>query len=377
MKKFAFIINVFRENDFHSGGERLFYELVNRSIQDGHEVDLYCTTYLGDKNELKNRINKIVFLGHPKDFKYPEKIETFYKQVKTLIKWENYDYVISENISPPVDIGILQGHSLVHYRNNAGNFFSQILFGLKKFSHIRAQQKWLKTDYRKIIVPSEVLKNELAGNFKIPEEKFSVIYPGVDRVEEFSLRENKTFPFVFGLSAPSFSKKGGYIFLKTLRYLHDRGYDFRARIIYPKHRKNLKLQFLLKKYGLKEKIEFLPYQKNMRNFYQSVDCIVMPSILETFGLVALESMANSKPAVVSSFSGASEIITDGKNGFVFDMKENSDQNLSQKLELFVNNEVDYNEIAKNAYETALIYSWDSFYECFNHVLTQNKLTSLK
>ena len=55
MNKLAFVINVFREDDFHSGGEKLFFELVNRSIEDNYIVDLYCTTYLGKKKQLKNR----------------------------------------------------------------------------------------------------------------------------------------------------------------------------------------------------------------------------------------------------------------------------------------------------------------------------------
>ena len=49
MKQLAFVINVFREDEFRSGGEKLFYELVNRATQEGHRVDLYCTTYLGEK----------------------------------------------------------------------------------------------------------------------------------------------------------------------------------------------------------------------------------------------------------------------------------------------------------------------------------------
>jgi len=230
MKKLAFIINVFREDDFHSGGEKLFYELVSRSIDDGCAVDLYCTTYLSRNNALRPKLNKIVFIGHPKDFKYPEKIERFYKKVKDLVEKENYDSVVSENISPPIDIGILQGHSLEHYRKKSG-----ILFGILKRRHVKAQKRWLKNQYRKIIVPSEILKKELKENFNIPDEKFTVIYPGVDRPQENKSLAAKPAIFTFGLSAPSFEKKGGYDFLKALKELDNRNYIFRAKIIYPKY----------------------------------------------------------------------------------------------------------------------------------------------
>ncbi|OGI03487.1 MAG: hypothetical protein A2Y25_10870 [Candidatus Melainabacteria bacterium GWF2_37_15] len=349
--KLAFVINVFREDDFHSGGERLFYELVNRAIQDGFAVDLYCTTYLSKQNILKNKLNKIVFLGHPKDFKYPHKIEKFYNEVKNLTQAENYDFVISENISPPLDIGILQGHSLIHYKKKSGFFF-----GLLKYKHIQAQKKWLKNQYRKIIVPSEVLKTELMENFNIPDEKFVVMYPGVDVPNSAPKKHNGIF--TFGLSAPSFEKKGGYVFLKALKDLKDKNYIFRAKIIYPKYKKNLKLQYLLNKYGLRDRIKFLPYQENMQGFYNSINCVVMPSFLETFGLVALEGMANKIPAIVSHYCGASEIIKNGENGFIFD------DNLAEKMELVLNKKIDYEKISRNAYETALQYNWEDFYKRF-------------
>lgn len=322
--KLAFIINVFREDDFHSGGEKLFYELVNRSINDGYKVDLYCTSYLSSKNALKNRLNRLTLLGRPKDFKHPHKIEVFYENVKNLTQKENYDFIISENISPVIDtekhIGILQGHSMLHYRNRAGNVLSRAWFSVKKHRHIRAQKEWLKTPYKKIIVPSNVLKEELVQNFGIPKERILVMHPGVDTPIETISTSKADSPFTFGLSAPSFGKKGGYVFLKALNQLKCRGYDFRAKIIYPKHAKNIGLQLALSRYGLRNVVEFMPYQADMSGFYSSVDCVVMPSVLETFGLVALEGMINGKPAIVSSFCGAKEIITDGENGFVFDME---------------------------------------------------------
>jgi len=390
--KLAFVINVFREDNFHSGGERVFYELVNRAVDLGCVVDLYCTIYLSKQNILKHKLNKINFVGHPKDFKCPDKIEKFYDEVKKLIQNEHYDHVISENISPSIDIGILQGHSLLHYKKFSGNFLSKLLFNLKKHKYINAQKKWLEQQYSKIIVPSNTLKDELKENFGINEEKFAVIYPCVD-IPEFNISRNETVTlnsfqglfhdgqmlkqvqhdneekeFTFGLSAPSFSKKGGDVFLKALYLLKKKGYKFKAKIIYPKAKKNLKLQFLLFKYGLKDLIEFLPHQADMQNFYNSVDALVMPSLMETFGLVALEGMINAKPAVVSSFCGASEILQDGIDGFIFEMKNNPSKNLAEKLIYLIENKDKYSELSKNAHETALKYNWQDFCDKFYEVL---------
>lgn len=375
MKKLAFVINVFREDDFHSGGERVFYELVNRAVESGYVADLYCSSYLSKQNILKPKLNKITFVGHPKDFKCSEKIEKFYEEVKKLIHNENYDHIITENISPPLDIGILQGHSLLHYRKFSGNILSKLLFTLKKNKFIKAQKKWLKHGYSKIIVPSNTLKNELKLNFGInDDEKLVVIYPGVDIPANQEQMLNKVqhddnHIITFGISAPSFSKKGGNVFLNALSILKKKGYKFKAKIIYPKVKKNLKLQFQLLNYGLKDLIEFLPYQQDMQDFYRQIDVVVMPSLMETFGLVALEGMINAKPAVVSSFCGASEIIHDNIDGFIFDMKKNASENLAQKLINLIENKDKYSEFSKNAHETALKYNWQVFCDKFYEVLS--------
>ena len=100
----------------------------------------------------------------------------------------------------------------------------------------------------------------------------------------------------------------------------------------------------------------------MNNFYESIDCVVMPSLLETFGLVATEAMSYKKPAITSSYCGVSEIIADSKEGFVFN--KNNHENLAEKMENFLNNSVSYEIISESAYETAVKLNWHSFYERF-------------
>lgn len=371
MKKLAFIINVFREDNFHSGGEKLYYELVKKALKKGFLVDLYCTKYLYDNETptLKPQFNKIEVFGNAKDYKYPKKIELLYNQIESKLQLEEYEHIISENIVPPFDIGVLQGHSQKHYADMAGNFLSKILFKIKKYKVIKHQYKWLKKGFKQIIVPSETLKNELMDNFNLDKSIFTVAYPGVDMPvddakPDFQGILNDTKAVTFGISAPSFSKKGGFIFLKALNELKKQGYNFNAKIIYPKASKNLLILFYLKLFKLNNHIEFLSYQENMQNFYKSIDCIIMPSLLETFGLVALEGMAYGKIPVVSSYSGASEIIKEGQNGFIFDMKNKAHKNLAQTLIFILKNKDTIPKISEKAINTAEQYSWNQSTDIF-------------
>lgn len=356
MKKLAFIINVFREDNFHSGGERLFYELAKEAINKGFIVDLYCCKHLYSEGSELLEFNRVVKAGNAKFFKFPQKIENLFSEFKILIEKEAYNHIISENITPPLDTGILQGHSAKHYVDMSGNIFSKMVLFLKKHDFIKYQQKWFKQGYKKIFVPSKVLKNEFKKNFNIEEEKFVIAYPGVDLSERTLISDIDKNNLRIGLSAPSFKNKGGYVFLKALKILKTKGYNIKAKIIYPKFRKNLFLKLYIKLLGLENQIEFLPHQKNMSDFYNSVDCVVMPSILETFGLVGLEAMSNGKIAIISSFCGMSEIIDDGVSGFVFDMSKQPHKSLSNKIEQLIKTD-NLKEICENSLNTAKEFSW--------------------
>jgi glycosyltransferase involved in cell wall biosynthesis len=48
------------------------------------------------------------------------------------------------------------------------------------------------------------------------------------------------------------------------------------------------------------------------------DLLVVPSLLEGFGLVYLEGMGFGLPAIASSQGGAAEIVRDGENGYLLD-----------------------------------------------------------
>lgn len=367
MKKLAFVINVFREDDFHSGGEKLFYELVKISLERNYQVDLYCCKYLYSSKEPTLSLNRLVISGNSKFFKYPEKIENLFLEFKKYIDIEKYDHVISENITPPLDIAVIQGHSAKHYVQMSKNIFEKISMRFKKNDFIKYQQKWFKIGYKKIFVPSNILKNELVSNFGVGEDKIVVAYPGVEMPDNTSSIDVKGIvehkrPVVIGLSAPSFKNKGGYIFLKSLYLLKSKGLNFKAKIIYPKYKKNLFLQFCVGLYGLKNDIEFMPYQSNMHEFFDSIDIIAVPSLLETFGLVVLEAMSYKRIPVVSTYAGASEIIDEGKNGFTFDLSKRPYVNLAQKLEYIINNPLLIEEMSDNCYQTAKKFSWNGCIE---------------
>ena len=123
-------------------------------------------------------------------------------------------------------------------------------------------------------------------------------------------------------------------------------------------------KFFMKLLRVEDKIELLPKQADMDAYYSSIDCYVLPSLNEAFGLVVTEAAANFKPSIVSSTTGVRELINDGINGFVFNREIDKIENLTNKLvevaDLYKYNHDKFVEISKNAHKITEQLSWKKF-----------------
>jgi glycosyltransferase involved in cell wall biosynthesis len=82
-----------------------------------------------------------------------------------------------------------------------------------------------------------------------------------------------------------------------------------------------KLQALVARYGLGDKVVFCGYQANIPALMKASDVILLPSHREPFGLILLEGMFSGKPLLVSSSGGIPEIVTNDREGIVFPARD--------------------------------------------------------
>jgi len=76
------------------------------------------------------------------------------------------------------------------------------------------------------------------------------------------------------------------------------------------------LRALAQELGLEERVEFPGFQANPVPLMAACDVIIVPSLIEPFGLAAIEGMAMERPVVVSDAGGLAEIVSDGENGLI-------------------------------------------------------------
>ncbi len=358
MTSVAVINYIFEDENFSSGGEKVNYLLIKTLVENGFDVDVYC------------RENRSKHLGNINIIRLTE--GHFYQTAAQVVRKKYYDLTLSTNFNMQTDFVYLHEHSRAFRENVVKPPIYALITTIfankrRKFAmQEMKKQKELAQKYKVILTPSTILKNDLINLLNVNGENVYIIPPAI--CEERNINTENHSPFCFGFVGRGFENKGGFLLLLVLSSLRYR--NFKLKIIYPREEVPTYFKYYLKFFGLEKKVEFLTFQSDMSEFYNSIDCLLMPSKRETFGLTATEAMNFGKVVVVSSRCGVKDIIEYGKNGFIFDISNHSIKNLKNMLNYILDNKDSLENIKENAYKTSLIYDYNHFKTEFLRILNK-------
>jgi glycosyltransferase involved in cell wall biosynthesis len=91
---------------------------------------------------------------------------------------------------------------------------------------------------------------------------------------------------------------------------------------------------------------------------QESDVLVLPSLSDAFGLVVTEALASGLPVIVTPNTGASELIEDGREGFVVPICQ--PDAIAEKLEMLHRDRERLVEMSRRAQLTAADNSWENY-----------------
>jgi glycosyltransferase involved in cell wall biosynthesis len=103
--------------------------------------------------------------------------------------------------------------------------------------------------------------------------------------------------------------------------------------------------------------ESLPHSRVLEVMQQS-DVLVLPSLSDSFGLVVAEALACGLPVIVTPNTGASEIVRDGREGFVVPIC--SADAIAERLEMLCRDREMLAELSRRAQVTAAENSWETY-----------------
>jgi D-inositol-3-phosphate glycosyltransferase len=109
--------------------------------------------------------------------------------------------------------------------------------------------------------------------------------------------------------------------------------------------------------GLGDRVRFLgavPHEQ-LGGYYALADICVVPSRVETFGLVALEAQAQGTPVIATRAGGLPEVIADGETGLLVSSRDSDE--LAAALALLLGDEAMRHTMGEAARQRARLFGW--------------------
>jgi glycosyltransferase involved in cell wall biosynthesis len=123
-------------------------------------------------------------------------------------------------------------------------------------------------------------------------------------------------------------------------------------------------------------INIYSLQKNVHVFYNDADIVMnlsdRESWVETFGMTILEAMYYRLPVIVPIVGGITELVEDGKNGFLLDSKEILP--IVEKISSLSSDKIQWEKMSDRSFELTEHFSIENFENGINNVIEKAFLT---
>lgn len=311
------------------GMERYVVNLSKGLVNRNNEVHVFANKYNKEDNDPRIIFHKVPIIRVGKALK----ILSFLYFSQRLLSKERFDLICGFGYTIKQDICRVSGCQKVWQDISLKMYTNPLLRFLKRIRQIifpsyllcSLLEYYQLNGSRRIIAVSNQIKKELINQYKIDPKKIEVVYNGID-LEEF-LIEKKDIKrrairnqyglgddeFVILFVANNFKRKGLEYLIRAISELNQ------GKVLVVGHRKRRYYQHIANKLGVKDRIIFTGIiDKDLPSYYASADIFVFPTFYDPFANVCLEAMAMGLTVITTKVNDISEILTDGKQGFIID-----------------------------------------------------------
>jgi glycosyltransferase involved in cell wall biosynthesis len=210
---------------------------------------------------------------------------------------------------------------------------------------LRKQILSVYKDAAKAIVVSEYTRQAING-YNTKGIDLLVIPNGIMTVD-YLLKAKKSKPVNLVFVGNLIETKGIHILIKAFAQLKTTHQDIRLTIIGGGKYRN-ELETLVRELGLSDSVDFsgIMSHNEITHILPDYDLLILPSFIESFGIVLLEAMACGLP-VLSTRCGGPEYIVTESTGIL--AKPNSVQDLYQGLQTMLNKWSEYDPLIIRKY----------------------------
>lgn len=178
-------------------------------------------------------------------------------------------------------------------------------------------------------------------DLRLINNKISEIIPGsgidTDHFRPSLSISNSKFTFL--VVSRLIIDKGILEYVEAARLLKEKGIDAEFQILGakdPNHRRGIS-EKMIDEWVEQGLITYLGVTKDVRKFINQADCIVLPSYREGTPRTLLEAASLAKPIVTTNVPGCNNVVDDGFNGFLCNLKDAEDLALNMIKIINLNN----------------------------------------
>ena len=343
------------------GREKFVFELTERLVaRHGCEAHVFAGKWQAEKSGAI--FHKVPVIPFPRWFK-PISFAWF---TDHMLQAGYYDIVHSHDRNFTQDI--LTHHGLPHstwvrqVRKKRESLFDRATAWVEEKGISHPGSPW-------ILPVSDLSRNELQKAFQIPDSRMRVIHPGISTERFFSMNRERCREQI--LRSHGFDKDDIILLFVGMNF-EVKGLDRvleGVSVFTEGGTKHTRLKLLVvgkgdeKAYGkmasdlkIGKQVVFAGVSREVETYFMASDLFILPSRLDTFGMVVLEAMAAGLPVIIAATVGARDVVTPAENGFILSEK-NLIADMSYSLEKLMDREI-RNVMGKNAKKEASLHDWD-------------------
>jgi UDP-glucose:(heptosyl)LPS alpha-1,3-glucosyltransferase len=176
----------------------------------------------------------------------------------------------------------------------------------------------------RVIVASQLIKNEIVDLYGYPEDKIDLIRNGVPtdkygfhpELREKSRDDLKIKPEQVALlfAGSGWERKGLLFAIQAMALCKNK--NLRLLVAGRGNEKLYKTKRV--RFWRDEPLQFLGEVTDMLSLYAAADIFILPTIYDPFSNACLEALACGLPVITTSSNGFAEIVTDGVHGSIID-----------------------------------------------------------
>ena len=330
MEKIRFAIGLMDFSKKRGGAERYLVDLCTQMATEGYEVHVYT--------EHHDEEDPGIYFHSVKTIPFPKSLRLLSFAIKATREIKNGNYDIAFGVGNTLKADVLQPHGGVHWAwfwRSLRAYDHPILWMIKFLGRVLSLKQWIsgwiedspykKAKFAKIIAISEMVKMDMIRWYRIPEERITVVYNGVD-IEHFHPR-NRQYreeirrrhgigdePVILFVSN-NFRMKGlGFLIKAMAKIRKGNPLPFKLLVL-GRDRQGSYLR-LARKNGIFEEVVFAGSTNEPEKYYGASDFLVHPTFYDACSLTVLEALASGLPVITTHSNGAGGIITQGQEGFV-------------------------------------------------------------